>query len=405
MYDVLFLSRLIPSVIEDEVRLKMNHTMDDAALAWQKHIIEGLDKSFNNLIQLVNYLPVRSWPKYYKDSFVDYFVFSHNGVSTDINIPFCNITLIKRLVQGKVLNDYVRRWALNGSSNRKVIISYSLYPEFLDSIRIAKENNSSIISAAIVLDLPQYSIITKKMTLLNGLYLFWSRNKATRLLNSIDCFVLLTEAMKEPLRIKDKPYCIVEGIYSNEFDISKKEPTARKTILYAGTLHARFGIISLLEAFEKIQRPDFQLLICGFGDSEREVIKMAKKDNRVVFFGQLPRDKIIPLIQRASVIVNPRKGVEEYTKYSFPSKNLEALSSGVPFVGYKLPGIPDEYDEFINYPRAETVEALSEILEIVCDDRNQQYTRKAERAREWVKRYKNNLIQANKITSLIDSLV
>ena len=38
--------------------------------------------------------------------------------------------------------------------------------------------------------------------------------------------------------------------------------------------------------------------------------------------------------------VNPRQNNEEFTKYSFPSKTMEYLASGVPVVAYKLDGIP-----------------------------------------------------------------
>ena len=39
MYDVLFLSFLIPEEIDAQVRGKMSKTMDDAASAWQKNVI------------------------------------------------------------------------------------------------------------------------------------------------------------------------------------------------------------------------------------------------------------------------------------------------------------------------------------------------------------------------------
>ena len=100
-------------------------------------------------------------------------------------------------------------------------------------------------------------------------------------------------------------------------------------------------------------------------------------------------------------MVNPRSTKEEFTKYSFPSKNLEALSSGVPFIGYKLDGIPDEYDEFINYPSDDSISALSRCIYDVCIDSGGQYSEKAKKASEWVNSNKNCRIQAKKLLKLI----
>jgi hypothetical protein len=52
-------------------------------------------------------------------------------------------------------------------------------------------------------------------------------------------------------------------------------------------------------------------------------------------------------IDMADVLVNPRPNNEEYTKYSFPSKNIEYLMTGKPVVGYMLDGMPPIYKEFM----------------------------------------------------------
>ena len=49
----------------------------------------------------------------------------------------------------------------------------------------------------------------------------------------------------------------------------------------------------------------------------------------------------------ADVLVNPRPNNEEYTKYSFPSKNIEYLMTGKPVVAYMLDGMPAHYKKFL----------------------------------------------------------
>ena len=41
-YDIAFLSFIIPKEIEKEVRGKSLNRMEEAAIAWQKHIIAGI---------------------------------------------------------------------------------------------------------------------------------------------------------------------------------------------------------------------------------------------------------------------------------------------------------------------------------------------------------------------------
>jgi glycosyltransferase involved in cell wall biosynthesis len=117
---------------------------------------------------------------------------------------------------------------------------------------------------------------------------------------------------------------------------------------------------------QKMQEYRFRLIICGVGDSEKEIIDAAKFDDRIVFLGQLPREEVLRIQTEATVLVNPRKNHEEFTKYSFPSKILEYLSAGKPVVAYKLDGIPDEYDAYLHYPSDESAEALSKKI-IVCE--------------------------------------
>ena len=399
MLDILFISRLIPKHMDSEVRSKMMNTMDDAAIAWQNHIISGIEQNTNTPVKLLNFLPVRAYPGHYKDIYIKRSAFSHTTGADDINLPFLNLVLVKRLFQGVSMKAEARKWARENSGKSKSVIIYTLYPEFLKAAACIKKIDPDIKVSAVVLDLPEYSILTNNMGLLNKLYLKWSKKKVDKLIGCIDAFAFLTEEMRYPLGVENKPYCIIEGIYSDEFTDGHSEN--ENIVMYAGTLHERFGVMKLVKAFESIKNDDMKLVICGYGDSEDAIKEAALRDKRIVFKGQLKRSDVIELMQNASAIVNPRENKEAFTKYSFPSKNLEALSSGVPFVGYKLDGIPDEYDEFINYPADDSEDALAECILAVCRDENGYYGKKAKLAKEWVHQNKNCKKQAEKLLNLI----
>ena len=103
----------------------------------------------------------------------------------------------------------------------------------------------------------------------------------------------------------------------------------------------------------------------------------------------------------ATVLVNPRKNVGEYTKYSFPSKIMEYLSSGVPAVAYKLDGIPSEYDGYINYVLGDGAEEFAKVLTNVCECKDGTYSSRAINARDYVLSNKCAAVQAEKILKML----
>ncbi|MBO7310309.1 MAG: hypothetical protein J6U86_02815, partial [Clostridia bacterium] len=104
---------------------------------------------------------------------------------------------------------------------------------------------------------------------------------------------------------------------------------------------------------------------------------------------------------KATVLVNPRQNNEEFTKYSFPSKNLEYLSSGKPLVAYKLDGIPDEYDDVIIYVEDNSIRALADKLTEVCEYDKQKMSEHCKRAYEFVMTQKNEVKQTERILNML----
>lgn len=398
--DIIVLARIIPDSMA-EVANKRKKTMTESGEALMWKIIRGLDYNLEKPVTIYNFLPVQSYPQYYPDMFIKKSTFSHTRGANDINLPFINIQYIKRIFMGYSLYRQIRKWASVNNNDKKIIISYSMSPEFLDAMRIAKSVNPSIITCCIVADLPEYTILTNNMNWSTKLYLKWLKYKMKKNLNFIDKFVLLTNHMAEKL-VTRQDYITLEGI-STTFPFRKHIlSNDLKYVFYAGTLNERFGIINLLKAFTLLENHNLRLVICGFGDSVEKIKEYAKKDSRILFRGQLPRLEVLKLMSECNVILNPRLGVEEFTKYSFPSKNLEALSSGIPLIAYKLLGIPDEYDSFINYPEDQSIEALAQIINEVCEDTKGIYIKKANEAKMWVESNKNKNVQCKRILELIN---
>ena len=400
MLDIVFLSNLIPPDIKEEVLSKRKDLMSESGESLQWRIIDGLEENLGYPVRIFNHMLVRSFPSYYPEPYIRRLNFSHREGARDVNLPYLNVRYIKRLFMGNSLYREITKWAVDGSKHSKVILAYSLTPEFTKAVALAKKKNPKILACAIVADLPEYTVLTNKMSLSDKLYLLWMKETTGTQLAAMDSFVLLTEQMAERL-VTHQDYMVMEGI-ATELAEPVSHDTVVKTILYAGTLHERFGVIHLIKAFQRIPRQDIRLVLCGMGDSEEWICDIAAKDGRIDFRGQLSREEVLDLMSRSDVIVNPRYTEEEFTQYSFPSKNLEALSSGVPFVAYKLSGIPDDYDPYILYPADRTEEALAKILEEVSLDQDGLYAGRAFQARQWVRSCKNARTQTRRILDMLE---
>ena len=108
---------------------------------------------------------------------------------------------------------------------------------------------------------------------------------------------------------------------------------------------------------------DYKLQLCGAGDAVDYIVACSKKDPRITYLGQVSPEVSRGYINSSDVLVNPRQNNEEYTKYSFPSKNIDYLMSGKPVVAYMLDGIPHKYREFFVVPDSDSTEDLSAALE------------------------------------------
>ena len=403
MSNIKFLSTLVPLELEQEIDTKSNGIMTDAANALQWSIYNGLSENYGGEIDIINLLPVGSFPQYYADPFIKKSFFKTQHSDNNVNIPFCNVKLIRQSSQSRRV--YKALLEAFRDDNDGVLFVYTISTPFVKAIDLLKKVKRNIKVCAIIADMPNMSDLAVDRSFVKKIYANHLANTAFHKLDCIDAYVLLTKHMAEYLNIK-KPFCVVEGIateagkYACDGDIDGE----RKIIMYSGTLHQRFGILNLVEAFEKIRNPKYSLIICGTGDSEALIKKYAASDTRIKFLGKVPRKEVLGLQRNATVLVNPRQNNESFTKYSFPSKTMEYLSAGKPVIAYKLDGIPDEYDDYIFYVNDNSVESLAERIEEICEKTNDELEKYGTRGRTFVLDNKNYLIQTKKIMSMMSNL-
>lgn len=358
---------------------------------FQWNCIDGLYENGVDNLCIVNALPVGTYPRMYSDAAIASKEWTYNG-GKHFQLGSLNLPILKQWGRYRACKKLLKQLG------EKEILIYSAYQPFLKAVRkLDKSYNVTLI----VPDLPayyDYARVGKMKQILRRI----NNRSIDKCMSRVDRFVLLTENMKEPLKVGNRPYTVVEGICTEKSGCERKKDTDRKAILYAGSLNKQFGIDVLVDAFEQIPNEDYELWVCGGGDYQENVKELAQRDSRIKFFGFVTKDKVSELQSKATVLVNPRQNIGEYTKYSFPSKTMEYLLSGVPVVAYKLYGIPNEYDEYFYYVESNTSEALAKALREVCEDTSGKYETVAHKATVFVTEKKNPKTQAKKIMDLME---
>lgn len=409
---MIFFGGLYPKEIENEVYRKSISGIQNAANHLQWSLLQGFDHNLSKPIKIFNMMYIGSYPKNYHDAVIKSFRFSHTGKSKDYNIGFINITVIKEIFRYLALLRPLKIWMNRQSKLGKVVVIYSIQNLWLSAAKILKKHNKDIHICLIVPDLPDYMSMNRDGYWLNRLYKKYSIHKCSQNIKYIDSFVFLTEYMKDYFQT-DKPFVVVEGIAPDSESIEEKIGISnkndnihnRKTVLYTGSLEKKYGVLELAQAFMTIKKENYQLIICGEGEAKKDILQAAATDNRIRYLGMLEHADILRLQKEATVLINPRKNRDEYTKYSFPSKILEYLSSGTPVIAYKLEGIPKEYDDFIYYINGDRIEDIAGRIIEVCEKSDEERNEFGKKAGNFVRVNKNSFVQVKKITQMISKAV
>ena len=222
-------------------------------------------------------------------------------------------------------------------------------------------------------------------------------------------YVLLTDEMNdyivENITHKNKPYIVIEGSVDytilNETTYEKYE---KKVCMYTGTLAKIYGIEYLVKGFIKANVLNSELHIYGDGDFKNELIDLCKKNSNIKYFGTKPNEYIVEEQKKATLLINHRPSNEEFTKYSFPSKNLEYMASGTPLLATDLPGIPAEYKRYEYIIENENIDGIANMFRYVLNLTDAELRKKGKMAQEFVLGTKNNIIQTKKIMEWLNNL-
>ena len=387
---IVFMGPLYPQSQEKQILNDARVKASSAPNVFQWNLICGMQEACGHDLEIVNALPVGTWPNAYRHPILPSRTW-YNGSAACHEVGCINLPFIKQAMRVMGTAAWLKR---NLDAGDEVVL-YSAYMPFLKAL---KKMPKEIKITAIITDLPEFYDLGQ-VSALRKLLRKWQNRMIYRCMERVDRFVLLTEQMHEPLKVGARPWMLMEGICTADAQPAA-EAQRERAVLYAGTLHYQFGIGNLLQAFSQLDDPEAKLWICGGGEAEGEIRQLCEKDPRVTFYGFLSQQEVADLRSRAAVLVNPRTNEGEYTRYSFPSKTMEYMASGKPVVMYRLDGIPQEYDAYLNYVSNDTPQALCQSLAYVLEH-PEEANEKAARARDFVLTNKNRKAQGRRLLDFL----
>jgi glycosyltransferase involved in cell wall biosynthesis len=310
-------------------------------------------------------------------------------------IPIVLLPVINRFITAFYLCTNIISWRKESKCDKNIIV-FDILNNGTSFVSIFVSKLFRIKTVAIVTDLPSLMyVLNDKVTLFNKFVIMF-QNWILKITNG---YVFLTEAMNEKLNIKGKPYCIIEGLSDFELLNRKDEKEASndvKILHYSGGLYEKFGVKALIDAFMLIDNKDIRLHLFGTGDLVNYILRAIENDSRIVFFGYRENKVVLEDQLNSWILINPRFTFEDYTKYSFPSKTIEYMASGVPLLTTKLPGIPKEYFDFVFLFEEEGIDGYKKSMEKILNLPLCELKNFGDKARNFVLEHKNNKVQAFK---------
>lgn len=377
--------------------IEMKSHVDFPSNSLQSALLSGLDQIYDNL-KVISSPPVSPYPKIKVKDFKP-FRFSHKGGSqlNDAFVGALNLPIIRLISRFLRVRAELKKSISNKESN--ILITYGLHTPFLlAAVCLRKRIDKCCV---IVPDMPQF--MSGKKNRLYRMAKALDKMIINHCIRKYDMFVLLSPHMADILPIEDKQQVVVDGIFGGTpEELENTSKTTKKAILYTGDTADRCGVPDLIEAFKQIPGDDYELWLRGYGTNINEILESIKSDSRIKYFPPMPRTELLRLERQATVLVNPIRPSQEFTRYYFPSKTMEYLASGTPTVMYRLDCLSPEYDDLLCYVKDETIESLRDTLVSVCELSFTERQAIGERAKLFIKEKRNPYVQAEKIVRMIE---
>ena len=221
-----------------------------------------------------------------------------------------------------------------------------------------------------------------------------------RLLKCCTCYVFLTKDMNQEINPKNqKKWIVMEGLSDSRLT-EPYQGKRNRSIIFAGTIDKENGCFELLNAFRKWDGT-YDLYYYGDGDTEA-LKKQVEGDDRIHVMGSIANSQLIPVLQKASLLMNPRPIHQNFVRYSFPSKLMEYMSVGTFTASSRLACIPEDYFNYLGDLGEGNAEDILSFLQKFGSMNEAEIQEEGRKAQQFVLEKKNNVLQAERIYRLMD---
>ena len=407
---VLFLGGVVPRHQDNPpIDLTQYGALDNAANAYQWNMINGLERQLGSSVQIISAPFISARRGIGRSRRVKGFEWGHDSSSEGISLSFVDVFGVRNVTREIAVRRAIRRIlseTRGHEADHLVVFVYAMHGPFLQQLAQIKRLRPLAEICLIVPDLPQHM---RDLDNAGRLMRFLKRvdmRRNQKCLSLVDKYILISVNQAGELCIEDRPYLVVEGMVETEQDDGlgsehniSQSPAFR--VVYTGQLNERYGLKDLVDSLDHVRKPDVELVICGDGQMSDYLADRAAVDPRVVWLGRVSREESLRWQASADVLVNPRQGAADYTKYSFPSKNLEYLYAGKPVIAYRTEGTPPEYDDHFIYISEPGPAAIAQAIEHVMAMSESERRTIGERAKRFVETEKSVDRQMGRVLAFI----
>lgn len=380
----LYIGYYVEDSVFNEIDNKKINDMSPARQKFEFNLLKGLKEMLGDMLDVVTYVPSASGI-----SIPDYTML--HGIS----IKHIQIEKKSLLSMIKAKEQFSKLMSTYSSDELKdlCVLMYAVNPVFL-GILSKYQKKYGVKLVTICSEVP-------KLRRGNDI-----KNRIKKVVLSyynklFDGYVLFSEKMCDVMDMTNKRSMVVEGIAPKL--VGTPQIGKRNIVMYAGGLAEDNNIKLLINACESMVEVD-ELWICGIGPEEKYVKTAEAKNEKIKYFGRVPNTKVVELEQKAKLLVNLRNPNEELTKYSFPSKILEYISSGSMVLSTRLEGIPKEYFDYIEVVDHLLVSEVQDaVRRIMCMD-DHLYVDRCKKSQIFISEKKNYKAQTEKIVKFCREL-
>ncbi len=390
---ILYLSVLVSQAVLDDARLRNPQFSSYAVQKFNRLVAEGLACNVQRVTALSTFF----------QSSTGFFWHHKNEKEHGVNyqyIPSPNYGHLRHVWLMVYCFLRVLTWGLFDKKNKILVCDVLNVSACIGSVAAARL--IGLCRLGIMTDMPGL-MVNRSMKPTKNKSKSRGKIKKRNYLGNFTHYVFLTEQMNEVINVKRRPYIVMEGLVDSGMLMPKADNKEQKrVVIYAGGLHERYGLKMLVEGFIQANVENSELWLYGNGPFVNELPSYSEQDARVRYMGIRPNQEIVEAEKKAHLLVNPRPTHEEFSQYSFPSKNMEYMVSGTPVLTTALPGMPKEYYPYVFlFDQGETTEGYASVLRKVLSLSDEELQEKGAKARQWVLDNKNHISQTERIIQLV----